>query len=122
MELVEVTEAYYEFIRELRLHPKNLKWFLNQSEITKEDQAKYMKKYSENYRVCLLYGEPVGYVGVIEDDIRICTHPSFVGKGIGYFMLSEIKKLYPLATGKILKNNIASQKLFEKCEIPYEVI
>jgi hypothetical protein len=37
-------------------------------------------------------------------------------------MLSEIKKLYPEATGKILKDNTASRKLFEKCKIPYEVI
>jgi len=122
MELVEVDETYYEFIRNLRMHPKNIKWFLNQSEITAEDQVKYMKKHSEHYRVCVLYGEPVGYVGVIENDIRICTHPSFVGNGVGYFMLSEIKKLYPEATGKILKHNTASRKLFEKCKIPYEVI
>lgn len=122
MELVEVDETYYEFIRNLRMHPKNIKWFLNQSEITAEDQVKYMEKHSEHYRVCLLYGEPVGYVGVIENDIRICTHPSFVGNGVGYFMLSEVKKLYPEATGKILKHNIASRKLFEKCNIPYEVI
>jgi RimJ/RimL family protein N-acetyltransferase len=122
MELVEVTETHYEFIRNLRMHPKNLKWFLFKSEITAEEQVKYMEKHAQNYRVCLLYGEPVGYVGVIENDIRICTHPSFVGNGVGYFMLSEIKKLYPEATGKIFKHNIASRKLFEKCKIPYEVI
>jgi len=74
MELVAVTETHYEFIRNLRMHPKNLKWFLNQSEITAEDQVNYMEKHAQDYRVCLLYGEPVGYVGVIENDIRICTH------------------------------------------------
>tara|TARA_R100001443_G_scaffold63417_1_gene73206 strand:+ start:918 stop:1286 length:369 start_codon:yes stop_codon:yes gene_type:complete len=122
MELVEVSETHYEFIRNLRMHPKNLKWFLNQSEITAEDQVNYMEKHAQDYRVCLLYGEPVGYVGVIENDIRICTHPSFAGNGVGYFMLSEIKKLYPEATGKILKHNTASRKLFEKCKIPFEVL
>ena len=69
MELVKVDETHYEFIRKLRTNPINLKWFLNQSEITAEDQVKYMEKHSEHYRVCLLYGEPAGYVGVIENNI-----------------------------------------------------
>ena len=122
MELVKVEEKYYEFIRDLRSRPENSKWFLQQVEITPEQQVNYMKKYSSNYRVCLLYGEPVGYVGVIDQDIRICTHSDFLGKGVGSFMLSEIHKVFPGCIGKIMKNNVASINLFKKCNVPYELI
>jgi len=37
-------------------------------------------------------------------------------------MLKEIVKLYPNATGKILEDNIPSQKAFEKANVPYTLI
>ena len=81
-----------------------------------------MKKHGENYFIALSYGEPVGYVGVLDNDIRICTHPHYQGTGIGRFMLSEIVKLYPQATGRILKDNLASKKLFDFCGVPYKLL
>jgi len=122
MELISVTEEHYEFIRYLRTHSENREGFRLQDNITPEQQVDYMKKYSKNYFVCLLYGEPVGYVGVIDDDIRVCTHPEHKGVGVGEFMLKEIMFLFPWATGKIKKDNIASQKLFEKCRVPYTIL
>ena len=47
-----------------------------------------------------------------DDDIRICTHPDYQGKGIGKFMLNEIIKIYPTAYGKVKIENKASQNLF----------
>lgn len=122
MELISITEEYYEFVREMRMHPENIAGFLEDAHITPEDQIKYMKKYGDNYFVALLYSKPVGYVGVIDNDIRICTHPMYHGTGVGKFMLSEIIKLYPQATGRILKDNVASRKLFDFCKVPYQVI
>jgi len=122
MELVDVTPKYYEFIRFLRTHSDNAKFFIEQVEISELDQIKYMEKHGKDYYVCLLYDEPVGYIGVIDNDIRICTHPNFKGRGIGKFMLQKIKDMYPSATAKIKKDNIASQKLFTSCNVPYKLI
>ena len=122
MELIQIKKEYYEFVREMRMHPENVAGFLTKANITPEDQVEYMKKYGDNYFVALLYGEPVGYVGVIDNDIRICTHPNYKGTGVGRFMLSEIVKLYPQATGRILKDNLASRRLFDLCKVPYKLI
>lgn len=120
MELVPIKEEYYEFVRLLRnSQPGFLTLNVN---ITHSQQLEYMNKNHRNYHICLLYGEPVGFIGVMQDDIRLCTHPDAQGKGVGTFMLKEIVKIRPNATGRILKDNIASQKAFEKANISYELI
>ena len=48
---------------------------------------------------------PVGYVGVVDNDIRVCTHPDFQGKGLGKFMIDEAMKIWPNAEAKVKKNN-----------------
>jgi len=58
---------------------------------------------------------PVGFVGVISDDIRVCVSPHYKKKGIGKFMITEIMKLYPSAIAKIKVDNQASIGLFESC-------
>jgi hypothetical protein len=122
MELIAITKEHYEFVRELRMHPENAPGFIEDANITTEDQVEYMKKYGENYFIALSYGKPVGYVGVIDNDIRICTHPMYHGTGVGKFMLSEIVKLYPQATGRIFKDNVASRKLFDFCGVSYKLL
>tara|TARA_R110002020_G_scaffold379488_1_gene590709 strand:- start:16589 stop:16957 length:369 start_codon:yes stop_codon:yes gene_type:complete len=122
MDLVSITPEYYEFVRELRIHPETRGGFLKDASITPEQQNKYMEKHGYNYYICLLYGRPVGYIGVIDNDIRFCTDPELQGMGIGSFMLSKIQKLYPEATGRILKDNIASQRAFDKCGIAYTTL
>ena len=122
MDLVLITPDYYEFVRELRMHPETKSGFLEEATITPEQQIKYMKRHQYNYYICLLYGSPVGYIGVIDNDIRFCTDPDFQSMGVGSFMLSKIRKLYPDATGKILKENRSSQRAFDKCGIDYKII
>jgi GNAT superfamily N-acetyltransferase len=122
MDLVQITPEYYEFVRVLRTHPETQSGFLVSATITPEDQRAYMEKHSLNYYVCLLYGSPAGYIGVVDGDIRFCTDPDLQGMGVGSFMLSKIKKLYPEATGRILKDNIGSQKAFDKCGIKYTIL
>jgi len=122
MDLIPISPEYYDFVRLLRMHPETKGGFLEEANITSEQQVKYMEKYSENYFVCLSYDEPVGYVGVIDGDIRICTAPDHSCKGVGRFMLREIMCLFPHAAGKIKKDNIASKKLFDKCKVPYTII
>jgi len=122
MDLVPIIPNHYEFVRELRMNPLTQEGFLEEAQISKEEQEKYMIKHGQNYYVCLLYGVPVGYIGVLEDDIRFCTHPVYQGKGVGSYMLREAKKLYPNATGRIKKDNIASQRAFDKADIFYTLI
>lgn len=110
--LVKNFEAHYEFIRMLRTHPENTNGFLEQVEITPEQQKAYMSKYGDGYYILLADEVPVGYVGVVDNDIRVCTHPDHKGKGYGKIMVKEIIRRYPDSTAKVLLDNEASHKLF----------
>ena len=114
MELIECTKDYWEFVRVLRNDKRVLDGFIKSTHITTEMQINYMNTHSQYYRVAVINNIPAGYVGVIEDDIRICTHPDFQGQGIGKFMLTEIMKIFPNAYGKVKINNEASRRLFLK--------
>ena len=74
-----------------------------------------MNNYSKSYRIALVDDRPAGYVGVIDNDIRVCTHPDYQGKGVGKFMINESMKIWPDAIAKVKVNNKASLKLFEAC-------
>jgi len=113
MELVKNSPKYWNFIRQLRNGAKE--GFIQQQHITKIQQAEHMLKYNNNYWVCVIDEKPVGYVGVIENDIRVATHPEHQGHGVGSFMINEIMNLFPDAVAKVKLDNEASLKLFEKC-------
>ena len=115
LELVKNEEKYYEFIRVLRTHKENTSGFLEQVEVTPEQQIKYMGKYKEDYYICLKDGVPVGWVGSVDDDIRVCTHPEHKGHGIGKFMIKELMKMYPTTLAKVLVGNKRSDNLFISC-------
>lgn len=115
MELVNCTEPYWEFVRNLRNDSRVLSGFIQNIPITQEQQVSYMTKYQDCYRIALVDGNPVGFVGVIDDDIRVCTHPDFQGKGVGKFMITECMKLWPTAFAKVKIDNQASLNLFESC-------
>lgn len=115
MELVECTEQYWEFVRLLRMDNRVMEGFIQTANVTPEQQIKYMTKYAECYRIALVDNIPAGFVGVIEDDIRVCTHPDFQGKGVGKFMITECMKIWPTSFAKVKLNNVASIKLFESC-------
>jgi hypothetical protein len=59
MKLVKCTQEYWEFVRELRTNPKVVDGFIQNIEITPEQQKQYMKKYSDCYRIALLKNQPV---------------------------------------------------------------
>ena len=115
MELVECSPQYWEFVRVLRNDERVLDGFIKSVHITEEMQQSYMKNYSQFYRIALVDGEPAGYVGVIEDDIRVCTHPDFQGKGVGKFMINKCMEIWPTAFAKVKLDNEASLRLFEAC-------
>tara|TARA_B100000085_G_scaffold123031_1_gene111994 strand:- start:4931 stop:5332 length:402 start_codon:yes stop_codon:yes gene_type:complete len=106
---------YWEFIRELRNMKGVKEGFIQQEEIDQISHATYMLKYNNNFWICLDNDKPIGYVGVIEDDIRVATHPDYQGKGVGSFMINEVMKICPSAVAKVKLKNEASIKLFERC-------
>ena len=113
--LVECEQQYWEFVRLLRLDERVLDGFIEKMDITIEQQTAYMTKYSHCFRIALFEGEAAGYFGVIDDDIRICTHPDFQRKGVGKFLVQECSKIWPSALAKIKNTNESSRKLFESC-------
>lgn len=122
MDIIKIEPEHYEFVRRLRMHPDTKSQFLEDAKITEEEQIKYMEKHGKNYFVALLYGVPIGYAGVVDNDIRICIHPTFQGKGFGKMLLTHLHIEHPLATGQIKESNAASQRLFESCGIPYTIL
>ena len=74
-----------------------------------------MLQYNNNFWICLDNDAPMGYVGVIDNDIRVATHPDIQGLGVGAFMINEIMKICPDAAAKVKLDNEASLRLFEKC-------
>jgi ribosomal protein S18 acetylase RimI-like enzyme len=115
MELVKCTKKYWEFVRILRNDDRVQSGFIKSSNITKDMQSAYMMMYSKFYRIALIDGKPAGYVGVIDDDIRVCTHPNYQGQGVGKFMINQCMKIWPTAFAKVKMENEASIRLFESC-------
>ena len=122
LKFLPVSSEYYNFIRCLRNDDAVSEGFIEKTHITEEMQLEYMDKHKNDYYICTCNGHPAGYVGVINDDVRVCTHPDFQRKGVGTFMLKHIKELYPDACARIKFENIASVFLFTKSGIPHRLI
>lgn len=119
--MVECHQEYWPFVLETR--NKLREYFLNPSIITDEDHKKFMEKNHQDYFICLSKeGVPLGWVGVVDNDVRIAVDPSSQKNGVGKFMLQLIKKKYPYATAQILKTNTASLNLFNSAGINFSVI
>ena len=122
LKLVEVLPEHYQFIRELRFHPDNIDGFVNQNEVSEKQQEEYMKRYSSFYKVCLMDEIPVGFVGVVENDIRVAVKPEYKKRGIAKYMIENTMISYPDSKAKIKVNNTSSIKLFESCGFKTEFI
>ena len=114
MKLEKNKPEYYEFIRKLRNNPLVNDGFIKKQHITKKQQVEYMKTHNKEYYVCTIKNSPVGYIGIINYDIRIAVSPEHQKKGIGLFMVKRLVKNNKKAYAKIKVNNTSSKKLFEK--------
>lgn len=122
LQLVACEEKYWEFVRNLRNDIKIQEGFIKKVHISPDEQINYMQKYASFYRICLFNNIPAGYIGVLNNDIRICTHPDFQKKGIGLFMVKRGMEIWPNAKAKIKASNIASLKLFKNAGFEPEFI
>lgn len=121
MYMVKCSSGYWEFVLELRNNMRH--FFFNTSIIRKEEHEGFMQKWSDHYFVCISDKEMMmGWVGVVDNDIRVAVAPEFHKKGVGRFMLEFIKDRYPDASAQILSTNTASIRLFESAKIPLEII
>ena len=120
MKLVENEPKYWEFIRIVRNDPEMQKGFVEIVDITPEQQITYMGKYGDGYYICLNENnEPIGFIGEVDDDIRVAVIAEFQKMGVGKFMVNEFMELRPNSYAKMKFDNIASKKLFESCGFEY---
>jgi GNAT superfamily N-acetyltransferase len=113
MILVPCIEPYWEFVRALRMDERVEHGFIEKADITPEQQKKYMIGHWTEFFIAVVDGVPAGFVGCINGDIRICTHPDFQRRGVGKFLMREIMKRFPTATAKVKIENKASQRMME---------
>lgn len=115
MKLVKNKSIYWDFVRDLRNHPEVKKGFIKQEHISKKEHYAFMAKHEYRYFICLVDEQPAGYIGVIDNDIRVATHPDFQGMGVAKYMVNELMTIHPNAYAKVKLDNKASTKLFESC-------
>ena len=115
IELVECRPEYWEFVRLLRSDSKNQEGFFSIVKINSQQQKIYMELNSHRYKICLLNGIPVGYVGVIGDsEVTYCVDSEHKGMGIGTKIMEEFSKSFDSLDAYVKVENLPSQRIFEK--------
>lgn len=77
--------------------------------------TEFMFKNHEHYFVMVEEGRTVGFVGCVNNDIRVGVHPQFQNRGYGKQLIFFIKEKYPDGVAKIKDGNEASVNLFTSC-------
>ena len=116
MELIKcgnLPGAHWDAIREIR--NENREGFGDSNTIPSGVHCKYMFNHFSNYLLCVENDEVLGFIGHVNNDIRLATKKTYQKKGIGKFMVEGFMKKYPEAFAKVKLDNEASLKLFEKC-------
>lgn len=103
----------WEYIRQLRTSPDLISGFIYQGAISSEQQIEYMMKYGSCYFVCFYEGTPVGFIGIIDNDIRIAVDKKYQRKGFASYMVNQIMQTSPNALAKIKADNPQSFSFFQ---------
>lgn len=111
LKIVKNEIKYWNFI--LKLRNENRKWFKETKIISTKEHYSFMNKHHKGYKICLLNNIPIGFIGYVTGDIRICVDKKYQNKKIGSYMLKKTLKNKKYKT-LIKINNFASLKLFEK--------
>ena len=116
MELIQCSnlpgEHWYSI---LHIRNENRKGFGDSSLISVATHHKYMVDNFQNYLLCIEEGKIIGFIGHVNNDIRLATRKSHQNKGAGKFMVEGFMKKFPNSFAKVKINNKASEKLFESC-------
>lgn len=121
MELINCAPQYWDFVRRIR---NDNVGFVEQVQITYEQQKLYMEKHDHEYKICLVHPAPsrlllslpAGFIGEVDNDIRFGVDQKFRNRGVGTFMLNN----FPISiesVGRVKKDppNIPSSRLFVAC-------
>lgn len=114
LERVNNNEDYWEYIRLLRNNDKVSHGFIQKGNITQEQQKNYMSVHGYNYFIIKYENNLVGFIGDVENDMRICIHPDYQNNGYGTQAIIEFNKIYPNSYAKIKVDNEQSRRAFEK--------
>jgi RimJ/RimL family protein N-acetyltransferase len=113
--LVNCSVDYWDFVRILRNDPRNAHGFIKPGDVTQEQQTAYMMDHHQDYKICLSGTTPVGFVGDVDGDIRVCVDHDHKNKGIATFMVKDYVKQRQGLFAKVKIDNEASLNLFLKC-------
>jgi len=113
MEIVECEVCHWDDVLEIR--NENREGFGNSDVIPPEDHFEYMTRHSKNYLICVHLKKVIGFIGHLENDIRLGTRKEHQRRGVAKLMVESFMEKYPEAFAKIKLDNEASLKLFEKC-------
>jgi len=113
LKLVECEEKFWNDILLIRNEDKES--FDKQHEITFNEHENFMETNYKNYRIATIDNKFSGFIGIVNDDIRVGVKRQYRKMGIGKFMINEFCNIFEINHAKIKINNIVSQKLFESC-------
>ena len=112
MEIVKCETWHWDDVLEIR--NENREGFGNSDIIPPEDHFKYMTQHFKNYLICMHLRKVIGFIGHVENDIRLGTRKEHQRRGVAKLMVESFMKKYPEALAKVKLDNEASLKLFEK--------
>ena len=104
---------YWDFI--LQVRNIGSEGFFTQVVILPLDHHEFMLSNYATYRVCVRGDQPIGFIGHVNGDIRVATHPAYRGRGVAKYMLNEFMKEFPNTVAKVKAGNEASLSLFKSC-------
>lgn len=87
--------------------------YINNAGIIMQGPTHYMNGHLKDYFICLDKKVPVGFIWVVQNDIKQAVDHEFRNRCIATFMMNEISILYPEAHAKIQTPTVASTALFE---------
>ena len=99
----------------LEIRNENCEGFGDSSIILSGTHCKYMFRHFSNYLLGVEDYQILGFIGHVDNDIRLATKKTHQKKGIGKFMVEAFVEKYPDAFAKVKLDNQASLKLFERC-------
>ena len=113
MEIVKCEPFHWNDVLEIR--NENHEGFGDTEIITASVHYLYMTQHSKNYLICTHLKRAIGFIGHVDNDIRLATRKEYQRRGVAKLMLEEFQKKFPNCIAKVKKNNKASLKLFESC-------
>lgn len=101
----------FEGIRDIR--NANRHAFSNSHLLTCEEHAKFMHLHHSTYRLAFYKTTLVGFIGQVDQDLRLGVSPLWKRKGVGRFMVKNFCRLYPKITVKVKRSNSPSLEFFK---------